>query len=102
MPLRILASRLRTRAALGLRPVTAPVMVFIPLGIVLGPAGAGIISPGVLGHLDAVISISLATLGVFIGIAAGTESGAVRRLMTAWKYVPGTARPDGGGPPIQK
>lgn len=74
---------LRRRAALGLRPVTAPVMLFIPLGILLGPAGAGILSLNVLSHLDAVISIVLATLGVFIGIAAGTQRGAVRRLMAA-------------------
>ena len=26
----------------------------------------------------------------------------IRRLMTAWKSVPLTASPDGGGPPIQK
>ena len=35
---------LRTRAALGLRPVTAPVMLFLPLGAVLGPSGANVIS----------------------------------------------------------
>ena len=79
---RITAS-FRTRGALGLRPVTAPVMVFIPLGILLGPAGVDIISAAALGHLDVVISVALATLGVFIGIAAGTQSGSVRRLMTA-------------------
>lgn len=79
---RITAS-FRTRGALGLRPVTAPVVVFIPLGILLGPAGADIISRAALGHLDVVISVVLATLGVFIGIAAGTQSGSVRRLMTA-------------------
>lgn len=81
--LRRIASLLRTRAALGLRPVTAPVMVFIPLGIMLGPGGAGVLSLNVLSHLDAVISIVLATLGVFIGVAAGTQRGAVRRLMAA-------------------
>ena len=78
-----IAASFRTRGALGLRPVTAPVMVFIPLGILLGPAGADIISGAALGHLDVVISVVLATLGVFIGIAAGTQSGSVRRLMTA-------------------
>jgi hypothetical protein len=78
-----ITSLLRTRAALGLRPVTAPVMVFIPLGLLLGPAGARIISAGVIAHMNPVISIALATLGVFIGIAAGTQRGAVRRLMTA-------------------
>lgn len=78
-----LTASFRTRGALGLRPVTAPVMAFIPLGILLGPAGADIISRGALRHLDVVISVALATLGVFIGIAAGTQRGSVRRLMTA-------------------
>lgn len=73
----------RTRAALGLGPLTAPVMLFIPLGILLGPSGANVVSASVLAHMDAVISIALATLGVFIGIAAGRQMGAVRRLMTA-------------------
>jgi len=74
---------LRTRSALGLRPVTAPVMVFIPLGILLGPYGSEIINGSALRHLDVVISVVLATLGVFIGIAAGTQAGSVRRLMAA-------------------
>jgi hypothetical protein len=78
-----LTTSLRTRAALGLRPVTAPVMVFLPLGILLGPEGADFISLETLSHLDAVISIVLATLGVFIGIAVSTEHRIFGRLMTA-------------------
>jgi len=78
-----LVSPFRTHAALGLRPLTAPVIVFLPLGILLGPSGANLITPTALSHLDAVISIVLATLGVFIGIAAGTQRGSVKRLMTA-------------------
>lgn len=73
----------RTRAALGLRPLTAPVILFLPLGILLGPAGMNLLTPAALGHLDPAVSIVLATLGVFIGIAAGTQRGAVARLMTA-------------------
>lgn len=73
----------RTRAALGLRPLTAPVILFLPLGILLGPAALNVLTPAALSHLDVVISIVLATLGVFIGIAAGTQRGAVARLMTA-------------------
>lgn len=76
-------SSLRMQAALGLRPLTAPVMIFLPLGIVLGPLGANIVSVNALGHLDVVISIGLATLGVFIGIAVGTQREAAGRLMTA-------------------
>ena len=78
-----LTSSLRTRAAFGLRPVTAPVMVFLPIGFVLGPSGANVLSLAALTQLDVVISIVLATLGVFIGIAAGTQRGFVRRLLTA-------------------
>ena len=78
-----LTSSFRTRAALGLRPVTAPVMVFLPLGMALGPSGANVISSTALGHLDVVISIVLATLGVFIGIAVATQRGSVGRLLTA-------------------
>lgn len=73
----------RTRAALGLRPVTAPVVLYIPMGFLLGPVNLGVLSMRALGHLDAVISIALATLGLFIGIAAATEGGARKRLLLA-------------------
>ena len=77
------AANLRRRAALGLRPVTAPVIVFIPLGFALGPGGVGLLSHGALGYLDVVVSIALATLGVFMGLAAGAETRHVRRLFAA-------------------
>lgn len=78
-----LRAPLRTRAALGLRPVTAPVMIFLPLGFVLGPQWADIITVDALAHLDVVISIGLGTLGVFIGIAVGTPERAPGRLIAA-------------------
>ena len=78
-----LTGTLRRRAALGLRPVTAPVILFIPVGVALGPAGAGVLSHEALRHLDVVVSIALATLGVFIGLEAGAESRNVRRLFLA-------------------
>jgi hypothetical protein len=81
--LRRLTSTFRTRAALGLRPATTPVMVLVPLGILLGPWGAGVLGPGVLAYLDPVVSIALATLGVFVGIAVGTQRGNVWRLIAA-------------------
>jgi hypothetical protein len=74
---------LRRRAALGLQPVTAPVMLFVPLGLVLGPAGANVISLAALGHLDIVITIGLATLGVLIGLAAAPEMRSSPRLVGA-------------------
>lgn len=78
-----LAAAFRTRAALGLRPLTAPVMVFIPLGVVLGPEVLGILPETALGYLDVVVSIGLATLGVFIGLAFGREGRQARVLFAA-------------------
>lgn len=78
-----LLSAFRTRAALGLRPFAAPVVVFIPLGVALGPGVLGVLSEPALAHLDIIISISLATLGVFIGIAAGRDILAAGRLLAA-------------------
>ena len=74
---------LQRRAALGLRPVTAPIMLFLPLGILLGPSASGILSANALEHLQFVVSIGLATLGVFIGIAAGREGRPALRLFAA-------------------
>lgn len=81
--LRRTISLFRTRAALGLSPAMAPIVLYVPLGMLLGPMGAGILSPRILGHLDAVISIALATLGLFIGIAAATQGGERKRLLVA-------------------
>ncbi len=81
--MRSLAAILRTRAALGLRPVTAPVMVFVPIGVAIGPRGLGLLPAEALPHLDVVIALALATLGGFIGIAAGREGRAARRLFAA-------------------
>jgi hypothetical protein len=72
-----------TRAAFGLGPVTAPVVVFVPLGALLGPAGANLLTVSALARLDVVVSIALATLGVFVGIATGHARGRVGRLMAA-------------------
>lgn len=78
-----LAGSFRTRAALGLRPLTAPVMVFLPLGVLLGPEMLGIVSDTALAHLDVVVSVALSTLGVFIGLAAGREGRQARTLFAA-------------------
>ena len=78
-----LMSAFRTRAALGLRPIAAPIMVFIPLGIALGPGVLGIFSETALGYLDVIVSIGLATLGIFIGLAFGREGRQARVLFAA-------------------
>jgi hypothetical protein len=78
-----LPALLRRRAALGLHPVTAPVMLFVPLGLLLGPSGTGVLSPAALAHLDIVVTIALGTLGVLIGLAAAPELRTSGRLLGA-------------------
>ncbi len=74
---------LRTRAALGLSPGIVPVSAYVPLGFLLGPAVANVLSADVLAHLDAVVSIALATLGVFVGLAVASQSRSSSPLFAA-------------------
>ena len=74
---------LRRRAALGLNPVTAPVLLFVPLGFLLGPFGFNVLSATALDHLDLVITLALSTLGVIIGMAAAREARTARQLFAA-------------------
>lgn len=75
-------SRFHVRAALGLRPTIAPALLFIPLGAMLGPSGAGVLSREVLAHLSPIVSVSLVVLGIFIGLAIGRRR-PTRRLVVA-------------------
>jgi hypothetical protein len=59
------------RAALGLRATSTPWLAFIIVGIVLGPAVSGLLTAGTLARLDAVVSVALAALGVFVGLGIG-------------------------------
>ncbi len=61
----------RRRHALGLNPVAAPAVVYVPLGYLAGPAGLGLVSASAIGYLDPVVSVALAALGTFAGLAAG-------------------------------
>jgi len=72
----------RSRAALGLAPAAAPALLFVPLGVVLGPAALGLLSDEALTHLDTVVSLALAALGVFIGLGLDVRP-AERRLLAA-------------------
>jgi hypothetical protein len=74
---------LRTRAALGLEPLAAPALLFVPLGVVLGPHVFGLVTPSLVGHLEPVIAVALATLGVFVGTALDVRSRVTRRLFVA-------------------
>lgn len=60
----------RRHAALGLSPVLAPALVFVPLGYLVGPSGLSVVNASVLGYLDPVVSVTLAALGSFAGLAA--------------------------------
>jgi hypothetical protein len=73
----------RRRAALGLSPAVAPVAVYVPLGFLVGPAALNVLSANVLAHLDAGISVALATLGVFIGLALASVRRASSHLLAA-------------------
>jgi hypothetical protein len=83
---RRVARRLYTRAAFGLAPVLAPAMLFVPLGYLLGPAGLSLLPARALAHLDPVISVGLATLGVFVGLALGRRPRWDTRLFLAASF----------------
>jgi hypothetical protein len=74
---------LRTRAALGLGPITAPALVFVPLGIVLGPLGLSVISPDVLAHLNVVLTMAMAAIGLFVGLALDLRARVDVRLLVS-------------------
>jgi hypothetical protein len=74
---------LRTRAALGLAPVVAPAVLFVPIGAALGPSVTNILTPAALAYLDAVVAVALAVLGIFVGLALDLRSTRDRRLVTA-------------------
>lgn len=74
---------LRTRAALGLAPVVAPAVLFVPIGVVLGPSFTNVLSPAALGSLEAVVGVALAVLGVFVGLALHLRGPREWRLFAA-------------------
>lgn len=59
-------------AALGVSATAAPSLLFVAVGIALGPALLNLLSPRVLLHLDAVVSVALAALGIFVGLELAT------------------------------
>ena len=81
-----LRSLLFTRSALGLAPSLTPAVIFLPVGALLGPRGIGWFTPQVLGRLDIFVTITLAVLGVLVGIALGREVRASMRLLVAASF----------------
>ncbi len=74
---------LKNRAALGLAPTAAPALVFVPLGMLLGPHALNVLSPLTLAYLDTAVSVALAVLGVFVGLAVDLKGERQRRLLGA-------------------
>lgn len=81
-----LLSLLRTRSALGFAPSLTPAVIYLPLGALLGPRAAGLISPTLLDHLDLAVTIAIAVLGVLVGIALGREVRAAWTLLLAASF----------------
>jgi len=82
-PLTWLWQLLRTRSALGLAASPTPAVVFLPIGLLLGPRALGLLSPGVLSDLDVAVTVALAVLGILVGIALGREIQSAPRLFAA-------------------
>jgi hypothetical protein len=82
-PLTWLLSLLRTRSALGLAPSLTPAVIFLPLGVLLGPHVLGWITPRLLDRLGLAVTIALAVLGVLVGMALGREIRTAARLFFA-------------------
>jgi len=82
-PLARLTRPFHTRAALGLQAAPAPALVFVPAGFVLGPRALGALSDEALAFLDIAVSVALAALGIFIGLALDVRHRADRRLLAA-------------------
>jgi hypothetical protein len=74
---------LRTRAVLGMTPVVAPAVLFVPIGAALGPSFTNVLNPTALGYLEAVVAVALAVLGVFAGLALDLRGQRDRQLFTA-------------------
>jgi hypothetical protein len=82
-PLLWLFSLLRTRSALGLAPSLTPAIVFLPLGVLLGPQALDLITGDVATLLDLSVTLALTMLGVFVGTAFGREIRSAGRLFAA-------------------
>ena len=82
-PLTWLRTLFFTRSALGLAPSLTPAVIFLPVGVVLGPRVLNVLSPTLLSRLDLAVTIALAVLGVLVGIALGREIRTATRLFIA-------------------
>jgi hypothetical protein len=82
-PARAFGWLLRTRSALGLSPSPTPAVIFLPLGVLLGPRALRVLSENTLANLDLAVTIALAVLGILVGLAVGRELRRFARLFAA-------------------
>jgi hypothetical protein len=82
MPMRRWRFLPRRRPALGARATATPAIVFILIGVALGPHGLGALSPSVVASFDPVVWVALGLMGVFagLGLAAAVRQSDVRLL----------------------
>jgi hypothetical protein len=73
----------RRRLALGVSAAAIPAGLWLLLGVACGPSGLDVLTSDVLAHLDAVVSIALGTLGVFVGLALAPQARGSGRLLLA-------------------
>lgn len=64
---------------LGVPAIAVPASLFLLLGAGLGPHGLGVLSGRALGHLDIVISVALAMIGVFAGLSVSAGANRATR-----------------------
>ncbi|MGE3509965.1 MAG: hypothetical protein AB7N65_13890 [Vicinamibacterales bacterium] len=58
----------RRRPALGLQPTPAPTLLFVLIGVALGPVGLNLLSATALFQTQAIVWVALAVIGVFVGL----------------------------------
>lgn len=61
------------RSLLGVAPSPAPALSFILFGVLLGPAGLGVLTADAVARLGPAVSVGLAALGVFVGLGLGNS-----------------------------
>ncbi|MGE0462285.1 MAG: hypothetical protein AB7Q16_13025 [Vicinamibacterales bacterium] len=69
----------RRRLALGVGDTLAPSLVFIAIGVALGPSGSHVLSRAVIERAEPLVSVALAVLGVFVGVGTTTIPRAAAR-----------------------
>ncbi len=73
----------RRRLALGLSPTPGPGLALLVVGMLIGPAGLGALSSTTLDALDPLVSLALASLGVFVGLDLQLRGRRERLLLAA-------------------